>query len=160
MKKHVAMYGSLKLYRAYCRSCQDYAIIRSGKLLCCDTEVGGKASYGKVMSKACGERKKPGKDLQISILSKQQNKCLYCSYPFGTQYWDEKYKKIRELTPCWDHRIPFSYLQDNPDSNWVAACYMCNGIKSNMMFQTTQEAIDYVQHRRAKKGIKEEDFIL
>jgi len=44
----------------------------------------------------------------------------------------------------WDHVIPFVHV-GNPADNWVAACGRCNGIKSDLMFDSPEAARKYVR---------------
>jgi hypothetical protein len=34
----------------------------------------------------------------------------------------------------WDHYVPFAFLAKNPSDNWRAACHVCNGLKSAVMY--------------------------
>ncbi len=60
--------------------------------------------------------------------------------------------KLVILKVCWDHRIPFAYSQDNRALNFVAACQICNGIKSSLMFERLEDARGYIYRRLQKKG--------
>ena len=73
---------------------------------------------------------------------------------FGTPLWREDKKKIIFLKLNWDHFVPYSYSYNNKKVNFVAACHVCNGIKSNKMFDTVKEIKDYVSYQRKKKGYK------
>jgi hypothetical protein len=48
--------------------------------------------------------------------------------------------------------IPYSYLQANPETNWVASCQICNGIKGDRMFDTPEDVCEYVNRRRTRLG--------
>lgn len=48
---------------------------------------------------------------------------------------------------CWDHFIPYSYLCCSPGDNWVAACQICNGYKTNHMYESVDEAREDIMHR-------------
>lgn len=52
----------------------------------------------------------------------------------------------------WDHFVPFAYGRTNASANWVAACHVCNGIKSCRVFDTVLEAQEYIRERWAAKG--------
>lgn len=54
----------------------------------------------------------------------------------------------------WDHMVPHSYSQDNSTKNIVAACHVCNGVKSDLMFQTVEEAQTYVETKWQEKGYR------
>lgn len=123
-------------------------LVVKGIKQCCDTPVEETSLSSKVM---CGgiRRKKPNSGEIEKILTLQDNKCLYCRKPFGTPY--VRNGKISMTKLCFDHLIPYSYAQSNRN-NFVAACNICNGIKSNLMFVSVEEAYHYVEHRRKKKG--------
>ena len=52
----------------------------------------------------------------------------------------------------WDHYIPYSYSQDNRVSNFVAACQICNRIKSSLMLPSAEEYRVHIQNKRVEKG--------
>ena len=85
---------------------------------------------------------KPPIPLQEKILAAQGNRCLYCLEEFGT--WRIYRKEPKLVRRVWDHLVPYSYLQDNPEWNWAAACSACNAIKSNKMFESVKEARAYI----------------
>ena len=95
-------------------------------------------------------RRRPGVATRLRILQEQGGRCFYCGSRFGT-YVTRK-GRLRPLRPAWDHVIPYVYLQANPDTNWVAACQICNHIKSDRMFQTVEAAREYIARRRARLG--------
>jgi 5-methylcytosine-specific restriction endonuclease McrA len=93
----------------------------------------------------------PGLKIQKKILEVQNKKCLYCEKQFGDLYM--KNGKVRQLKIQWDHLIPYSYSKENK-FNFVAACNICNQIKSNKIFNTVEEVFHYVRYHREKKGIQ------
>lgn len=150
-KKHLAIFGNTSMHRIYCRDCKGMTLVREGIKLCCDGVVDDKGI--KKFKIECippyGRRKPPFKTQQ-RILKEQENKCLYCGREFGSLYY--RNGKIMQLRLNWDHLIPYSYSRKNKD-NFVASCHICNGIKSNKLFDTIEEVYDYVYYRRQKKGI-------
>jgi len=56
------------------------------------------------------------------------------------------------ITINWDHRLPYSFSRNNYSRNFVAACQVCNGIKSDKIFQELDEAQIYIQGERKSKG--------
>jgi hypothetical protein len=52
----------------------------------------------------------------------------------------------------WDHQLPYAFSQNNATSNFVAACHVCNGIKSDRLFKTIEEAQVYLASKRKQKG--------
>lgn len=101
---------------------------------------------------AAGRRRPPPKSTRDAVLERQENRCLYCGGEFGG--WASRHGKLVAVRIAWDHSVPFSYLQRNPDSNWVAACTVCNGIKSNLIFDSLIEAQDFIKHQRHIKGYR------
>jgi 5-methylcytosine-specific restriction endonuclease McrA len=150
-KKHLAIYGSIKLQRMYCKKCKDMALVVDNKLLCCNSDVGNKLQKGIEIIVNGEQRKRPGLAEQEKILKIQNNKCLYCNKPFGTMYVREGKNYVRYTQIHYDHLIPYSYCKQNKN-NFVAACNICNSIKYNKMFNTVEEAFYYVEYNRKKKG--------
>ena len=60
---------------------------------------------------------------------------------------------MKVLKACWDHLVPYVYLQSNPLDNWVAACQACNGIKTDKVFETFEEVREHVNRRLERKKI-------
>ena len=108
-----------------------------------------RANRSKVM-RLGGERKRLNFVERKRILDLQGNKCLYCNREFGSMYM--RNGKILSTRLHFDHLIPYSYSQNNTN-NFVAVCNICNGIKSNKMFDTVEEVFHYVEYNRKKKGI-------
>lgn len=102
--------------------------------------------------KSFKQRKKPTDRAQRGILEDQDNRCFYCGLRFGEWYHDGKF--ARERSVRWDHLLPYSYSFNNNNDNFVAACQQCNGIKSARVFETLDEAAEFVRNRRLEKGLK------
>lgn len=98
-----------------------------------------------------GQRKRPNARIRQAILSRQRNRCLYCGHKFGTTV-RRKRARTATLRLNWDHFVPYAYGLTNGSTNWVAACHVCNNIKSCRMFDTVREAQAYVRARWADKG--------
>lgn len=151
-KTHFAIYGTKVMKRGYCRKCKGYAIILDGKFLCCDSEVKeGKVCTQKMMCDANDTRKTPSRVEGENIIKVQGNRCLYCGLKFGTLMYRKKTNKIFVLRLNWDHLVPYAYSRDNK-ANFVAACHVCNNIKSNKVFNTVEDVFHYVRYHRKKKG--------
>lgn len=84
------------------------------------------------------------------IRAAQLGRCLYCELPIGVRV--KRDGRAVALTAHWDHFIPFSYLAQNPEANWVLSCQVCNGIKSDRMFRTVEEAREVIVRQREIKG--------
>jgi 5-methylcytosine-specific restriction endonuclease McrA len=87
------------------------------------------------------------------LLERYDYSCCYCGKRFGA-YVDIK-NKTRQIRVSWDHEIPFSYSMNNAGDNFLPACSICNGWKSNKMFQTMEEVKLYVNNlwEKAKASI-------
>lgn len=153
---HLAIYGNIKLKRGYCRSCKDEAIVLDNKLQCCDRAINTDYKKKKRFTNPRAVRKQPNPKAKREILKRQNHSCFYCGIGFEHWYW--KKDRMIKLRLCWDHFAPWAYSQDNGGENFVAACNICNGIKSDIIFNNEEEARTYVTRRRKEKGYKEEDF--
>jgi 5-methylcytosine-specific restriction endonuclease McrA len=150
-KKHLAVFGNIKMLRVYCPDCKGMTLVRDGIRLCCDRpSKETRFKKIKIESEPAHFRHKPSIHKQKEILKKQEDKCLYCGRKFGSPYLRDNKVKILQLN--WDHIVPYSYSFNNKN-NFVAACHICNGIKSNKIFNTVEEVFYYVEYHRKKKGI-------
>lgn len=103
-----------------------------------------------------GQRKRPSAKIRQAALKRQRNRCLYCGHKFGTVVQRTRRGRGRNRTATlrinWDHFVPYAYGLTNGAHNWVAACHVCNNIKSCRMFDTVREAQAFVRARWAEKG--------
>lgn len=102
-------------------------------------------------SKSARKRKKPSDFAQERILETQDGRCFYCGLKLNEWYHDGKFARCRELH--WDHVFPYSIGLNNNVDNFVAACSQCNLIKSDKVFDTLDDAANYVRNKRAKKKL-------
>jgi len=102
------------------------------------------------MSPAEARRRLPPRRERDKILEKQGNACLYCGNTFGSVVYKNGVGEPLEVR--WDHMVPFCYGQNNKADNFCAACHVCNASKSSKMFNTVEEASDYIKRRWAKRG--------
>jgi len=153
--KHKAIYGDVVLIREWCKACKQYALVVDSKLQCCDKKITiGMISRSRLMVTPKRIRRIPSGTEQREILLRQANRCLYCDLQFGTPLWSEKRNKVVFVKIAWDHFVPYSYSFNNKRANFVGACSICNGIKSNKMFETLKDARNYILYTRKKKGYK------
>lgn len=117
--------------------------------MCCNSDAKEIIFGHKIEASPIGARKLLDTEERELILIAQDNRCFYCLNGFGDYIWYRN--KLIQIRINWDHFVPFDYLQSNPDNNWVASCQVCNSIKSNKMFDTTKEAIEYVKRKREEK---------
>ena len=148
--RHNAVYGSVVLERAFCTACDCWSIVQDNKHLCCDKRrVIPPKNYKRMVESTSG-RKKPGAKDRRKILQEQGNCCLYCTLPFGSKVL--RGTKVVKLQLHWDHLVPYSYSQNNLGSNFVAACHVCNNIKSDKCFNSLEEAKQFIIQKRLAKG--------
>lgn len=151
--RHWATYGAVILERQRCPQCRSMCLVVDGRLQCgCEKKAEKENNkYIEQMSPCHGIRRRPPRAEQLKLLELQDNKCLYCGKKFGTRYVHPDYGPSC-LTIHWDHRIPFVYTQSN--YGFVAACNVCNSIKSYLMFDTIEEVKNWVSERVKQKGIE------
>ena len=149
-KSYIAIYGNVKIPKAYCEDCDGYYFVINGRFACCDKQAQIDPQKYIRESEADQTRKRPPLKERKEILDLQNHCCIYCESPFGFI----RYKKTRpfKLRLEWDHQVPFAFSQDNSTSNYVAACHVCNSLKSNKCFQTVNEAAAYLSAARHAKG--------
>ncbi len=100
-----------------------------------------------------GKRRSPRIAQRRHILGKQRNRCLYCGFQFGAVVLRKSKPVVLQLN--WDHFVPYAYGLTNADTNWVAACHICNGIKScRMFFDTVAEAQQFIREGWERKGYR------
>ena len=147
----LGLYGSVALQREHCSECRGTAFVIDERMACCGARVSRlKASGVRRMSQSTGKRRLPGQKEREAILAKQDNRCFYCWSVFGDVAG--RGMIVRTLAPCWDHVEPFAWQSNNQIINFVAACGICNGIKSNRCFVNAKDAINAVWVRRKKRG--------
>lgn len=160
MKRTIAVYGSKKIQRECCKECQSWAFIISNKFACCDADFNNDSNGVftiKRMSIANSSRSRPSNKKIKEMLEKQNNVCVYCDVLFGTPFIHPRLKKLRITTVCLDHFVPYSYLKANNLDNFLCACQICNGIKTNKMFADVDDAKAYIKYRMKVKGYDKDE---
>lgn len=151
----IAIYGSVAIEKGYCRECRDYSFVVDGKLVCCDTPPSSPPrSYHRVSTS--GRIATRLTKAQREAKLKQQNyRCCYCLRPFGNVV----IRRTRQIVLKWewDHFVPVAYARDNSTDNFVAACQVCNSLKSARCFDTWEEAHAYLREKWVSKGIVDAD---
>lgn len=153
-RAYLGVYGSIILPKRWCEDCEAFSFVRHGVTVCCAHRNTEAPQRWKRESAASGIRQKPTAEYAEVQLERQAHRCFYCFYLFSSSIHYKK--RLVMLRVCWDHVVPFAYLQSNPNENFVAACQICNGIKSSKVFQTVAEARNYVQVKReiARKAVR------
>jgi hypothetical protein len=93
-----------------------------------------------------------------SIVFRQNNRCYYCNFDFSVRVYRRGVLLKRVI--AFDHFVPFSFAGDKKGRNIVAACSLCNGIKSWLMFHDEFECIEYIQKQWRAKGYSVEQPII
>lgn len=146
-------FSSIKMVRVWCSICEGKTLVIDGKKQCCNVPIIKDTKRGILKRELTGVfRKSPNAQQKKFMLEAQNNKCFYCEICFGEPFLHPRTKKLCFTSVCYDHFVPYSYSQDNRQINFVGACQICNSIKTNLVFNTREEAIDYVKYRRKKKG--------
>lgn len=159
---HTAIYGNVALLRGPCPCCGSESILQDGVSLCCgvslkywddydETALANAQVAVKRMTSPRFKRNRPPKHVQLSILKAQENRCVYCDQEFGNYVW--KSGRLCRLRVDWDHFVPYTYSANNRAENFVAACHVCNGLKSDKHFDSIEQAKEYIRARREEKGI-------
>lgn len=79
----------------------------------------------------------------------QGHLCAYCLLPFGTITRHRGHNVTQK--PHGDHFVPHSYGQTTRLANLVAACQVCNWIKSDRMFEDLNEAQRWILRARESR---------
>jgi len=155
-KRHIAIYGNIPLERGYCRDCVQTCIILDGIKQCCGGHVKGiDISEQPVIriSEPQFRRKHFSKEFKRKILNEQNYLCIYCGKFFGSLYCIEGKLGIKKTRAEFDHFIAFVYSANNKSENIVAACNICNGLKSDKMFNDLEGVTLYVTEKTKEKKI-------
>lgn len=141
-KAVLGVYGNVGLVRGWCEACEDWAFVLDAKMACCDGPAGDPPTRWKRMSQPEYRRKQPPVASQDEILAHQGYRCFYCDQSFGTQFWRKN--SLVRLDARWDHTVPYTFSANNTEANFVAACQLCNGWKSDLVFDTPEAARVYL----------------
>lgn len=101
------------------------------------------------MSPRDGARKLCPTSLKHQLILDQEGLCAYCLIPFGSIIQHGRRYKLSVVN--FDHVLPLAYTNNNPDSNWAAACNFCNSIKGSKMFDSMDEIRTFMFNRWAVK---------
>ena len=148
-KSYVGLYGAQQLVKQYCSKCSAYSFVLDGKLKCCGKHTISQPTNYKRESDLSAGRRHLSKVEQNRLLNQQEFKCFYCNRDFNSLVF-RKGNAIRLQTE-FDHLVPHSYSYNNLSSNFVAACHICNGLKSSLVFDTLEQAQVYLQNKWVEK---------
>jgi 5-methylcytosine-specific restriction endonuclease McrA len=145
-----ALYGNIGLDKGFCPTCKNESFIVSDNFVCCGEKVDLETRTVKRESEPQFKRCRLSEAEKDALVSHQDYACFYCGRSFGSLVW-RKRRSLR-LKVEIDHLIPHSYAANQETSNLVAACHICNSIKSSLMFQTLEEAQVYLLDKWKTKG--------
>ena len=74
---------------------------------------------------------KPSKSNAYKILTEQDCRCAYCNV------------SLNEVELEWDHFVPYAWRRSNAADNFVAACRLCNRLKSDRYFASEADLSDF-----------------
>jgi 5-methylcytosine-specific restriction endonuclease McrA len=92
----------------------------------------------------------PSKNLLIKRVVAQNEKCGYCDRLFGSMVLIDGNFITLKAEP--DHFTPRAKRLNNSPSNIVAACQVCNGLKSSRSFTTIEQARIVLQAAWIERG--------
>jgi len=147
----LALYGNVRFRRATCQVCNEVALVVRGVFQCCGLKDETQPQTIRRMSEPWFGRRPLSKFEKARILREQSNACFYCFRRFGSTIW--KRTRQKTLRIHWDHMIPWIHSQDNSASNHVAACQICNQIKSDRFFSGPDEARAFLSNEWARRKI-------
>lgn len=146
----MTLYGSVYLPRAKCYKCKSYSIVIDGIIQCCYVQAKQSADNYQVMVEPEEKRRCLGKKDKEEKLAEQEWRCYYCDMNlYGSVMRNGR--RIR-LKIEWDHFVPFDYSRNNSKENFVASCQICNVIKSDLFFETSDKARSHIAITRKNKG--------
>lgn len=151
--KVLVEYGKVALKRVFCNGCDSYTLVRDGKKICCGSPY--YENYGEIVGfkrecEAPGGARSCSPALRQRIIESQNHRCFYCDSMLSG--YVKRDGQTIQLKTHIDHQVPWAWIKNTTEQNLVAACHVCNHIKSSLMFSTLQECKDYIAAQRLKKG--------
>ena len=152
--RHLAAYGSVLIERGFCEKCQSTAFILDGKLQCCGAKVAEPESKLQVCAMSIPSTRNKGLKAHVKrlMIEVQGNKCFYCGRKFGSAYIKKNSPAhtVRFTTVTFDHVQPF--VNGGRDThNRVAACNLCNAVKSDKVFDNLFQIGIYTSKKLKEK---------
>lgn len=148
---YIGLYGSVALRKGWCDDCQAYSIVRDDELVCCGVPVEVPPEKYKRECEPEQKRKTLPLKRRQRQLDAQEYRCFYCERRFDSYVF--RNGRSFKLRIEYDHMVPYAFTQNNSVENFVAACHICNRIKSDLCFRTVEEARIHIQQKWVEKGI-------
>lgn len=144
------LYGRVTLLSGVCPRCGYEAFVRNQTFTCCGLRTTETAQRWKRMSVSPGRRCYIPKWMVEQLVLEQGGRCIYCDIRFETAEY-RRGRLVRKSVHV-DHMTPFSWDANSDIENLSAACSICNGIKSDFLFKTLDDARNYILLQRQAKG--------
>ena len=149
-RSYVGVYGNVALRKTYCEDCRTRCIVLKGVKQCCDKPCRERPSKFKIECEALDKREGLSRLAKRRKLIAQEGRCFYCDYSLDGHII--RNGNAIKLRTHWDHFVPFCYSANNSSDNFVAACHVCNSIKSSLFFETADDARIYIETIKKSKG--------
>jgi len=117
---------------------------------CCDELLEETPDNFEIVIQPDDKRRTLGLKHREERLKEQEWRCYYCELRFDSFVF--RNEKSILLRIVWDHFVPYDYSRNNSANNFVAACQICNSIKRNLFFETSEQARSYIEPIRKSKG--------
>lgn len=143
------LYGRVALLSGVCPRCGYEAFVFDQHFSCCGLKTLEVATRWKRMS-ACRGRRHAPKWVMEQLLIAQEWRCIYCDIRFETPEY--RRGRLAKKSIHIDHMTPYSWDANSDIENLSAACSICNNIKSDFLFNTLDDARNYILLQRQAKG--------
>ena len=95
----------------------------------------------------------------LRAIERQGHQCAYCTLPFGSVVYVPKHHNNLTsaeviLVAVADHWIPWAIGGDGREDNCVAACEVCNRLKSDNVYDSLQSASRDILIQKMRRGHK------
>lgn len=144
------IYGSVAIKSDICKTCGFQSFIVRQRFSCCGRFAYGKQTDIRRISQARSNRKRFSPEFIKTLVSKQSGLCFWCGIPFEELEFSRR--KLAKKKVHLEHLEPFIFAANECRKNLVAACSICNLIKSDLMFDSIYECRKYIKIQRRKKG--------
>ena len=150
-KAYISQYGNTQIPRAKCPICNTFSFVIDNIIQCCDVSLKDSLTIEGIKIECLStDSRNLSRKAKDYILKLQDNRCIYCNTPFGfIRYRNGKKIKLRIE---FDHFVPYNYARNSDTTNIVAACHVCNRLKSYKIFDTIEECQVYLKFMRQSKG--------
>ena len=140
--------GKVTLAKWDCPICGEENLTGNDSIVCqnrrCNARFAPDFKRTRVISRAA--RRRPTSRFAANRLAeKQGGRCFWCENEFGEYVM--KQGVVRRLEVVVDHVLPWAYSFDSGQENLVAACQICNGWKSSLVFETEDDCRGFLKRK-------------